>query len=214
MPVPEISEQDFETAVLTSELPVLVEFFLPLSNNSKLVAPEVEAAAKELEGKAVVVKMNVDKSPRIAGALRLTAIPTFVVFARGRPVAIKATPLKSKALVQLIEPFLPREEGAMMPVEAAEALKDEGVYAIDIREATSFSRAHIPNAKSFPLETIRERLAELHMLQAAYLIFYCRTGKDSKALALEIANDFPGVGYLEGGFLAWEAEQLPIERPD
>ena len=36
----------------------------------------------------------------------------------------------------------------------------------------------------------------------------------SKELATELATDFEAIGFLEGGFLAWEAEQLPIERPD
>src|SRR5260221_11351512 len=69
MPVPVISEQDFEQQVLMSELPVVVEFFRRESNMSKTVAPEVESAALDLEGKATFVKVDVDRSPRIAAAL-------------------------------------------------------------------------------------------------------------------------------------------------
>jgi rhodanese-related sulfurtransferase/thiol-disulfide isomerase/thioredoxin len=213
MPVPVVSEQDFEQNVLMNELPVVVEFFSPTSNMSKAAAPEVEAAAKDLEGKAVFVKVDVERSRRIVAALRVQGIPSFAVFVKGRPVALKSDVLRRKAIVDMVEPFLPRAEGAITPPELAEALRQKLVVAVDIREASSFGRAHIPSAVSFPLEDVRNRLAELHMLQAQ-LIFYCRTGKDSKELAFELAEQMPEVGYLEGGFLAWEAEQLPIERPD
>src|SRR5262244_3733751 len=85
--VPVVSEQDFEREVLRSELPVLVDFTADWCAPCKQVAPEVEALARELEGKAKVVKVDIDRSKRIAASLRIQAVPTFVVFARGRPVA-------------------------------------------------------------------------------------------------------------------------------
>ena len=45
-------------------------------------------------------------------------------------------------------------------------------------------------------------------------ILYCRTGLLSKELADKLAAQGVPVGFLEGGFLGWEAEQLPVERPD
>jgi len=95
------------------------------------------------------------------------------------------------------------------PVSASQG----ALTAVDTRDTRSYERAHIPGAVSFPLEEVRNRLAELHMLPTPP-IFYCRTGKESKELADELATQFENVGFLEGGLLAWEAEQLPIERPE
>jgi thioredoxin len=213
MAVPVVSEQQFEQEVLSSELPVLVDFYADWCQPCKVVAPEVEAAATELEGKAKVVKVDIDKSPRLAQALRIQGVPTFAVFHQGRPVALKSSVLKKKQLVQMVEPFLPRAEGAVKAPELAELIKEGQVVAVDTREASSFGRAHIPGAQSFPLEEIRTRLAELQLLAGAPIL-YCRTGKDSKELSEDLAKDGIQTGFLEGGFLAWESELLPVERPD
>ena len=63
-----------------------------------------------------------------------------------------------------------------------------------------------------PIDEIEGRLAELHMLPGAPIL-YCRAGDKTKELASELADGGVPVGFLEGGFLAWEAEALPIERP-
>ncbi|MFO0763134.1 MAG: rhodanese-like domain-containing protein, partial [Byssovorax sp.] len=87
------------------------------------------------------------------------------------------------------------------------------VVAVDTRDARSYERARIPGAANLPLEEIEGRLAELHMLPGEPIL-YCRSGDKSKELAEKLAAEGMPVGFLEGGFLAWEAEALPIERPD
>jgi rhodanese-related sulfurtransferase len=213
MSVPVISEQEFEGEVLTSELPVLIEFVAEWSKPCKVSAPEVDAVATELEGRARVVRVDIDKSPRLTQMLRVQNVPTYVVFLRGQPVTGKPGPLKKQALLAMLDRFLPRPEGAVRPAELAELLKQGALTPIDTRDASSFERAHIPGAKSFPLEEVKNRLAELHML-ASPPVFYCRTGVASKELADELAAEFESSGFLDGGLLAWEAEQLPIERPE
>src|ERR1700737_1172509 len=68
---PDVSERDFEREVLRSELPVLVEFTADWCQPCKAIAPEVEAFAREMAGKAKVVKIDIDKSPVIAQQLRI-----------------------------------------------------------------------------------------------------------------------------------------------
>jgi thioredoxin 1/putative thioredoxin len=213
MPVPTISEPDFEREVLRSELPVLIDFTADWCAPCKTVAPEVDAVAHELEGRAKVVKIDIDRSKRIAASLRIQAVPTFVVFNKGRPVAGDQGVLKRKQLRELLEPFLPRPEGAIRPVELAQLLAQRQVVPIDTRETAPFSRAHIPGAVNMPLEEIEGRLAELHML-AGEPVLYCRAGDKSKDLAKKLSEGGMPMAFLEGGFLAWEAEQFPIERPD
>jgi thioredoxin len=213
MPVPLISEQEFEREVIRSELPVLIDFTADWCAPCKTVAPEVEAVARELEGKAKVVKIDIDKSKRIATMLRIQAVPTFMVFHKGRPVAADQGVLKRNRLRELVEPFLPRAEGAIRAVELAQLMQQGQVVAVDTRDASSYGRARIPGATNIPIDEIEGRLAELHMLPGEPIL-YCRSGDKTKEMAEKLAESGVPVGFLEGGFLAWEAEQLPIERPD
>jgi thioredoxin 1/putative thioredoxin len=191
---------------------VLIDFTATWCAPCKTVAPEVEAIAHELDGKAKVVKIDIDKSKRIATSLRVQAVPTFMVFHKGRPVAADQGVLRRNQLRELIEPFLPRAEGAIRAMELAQLLQQRQVVPIDTREAAPFQRAHIPGAVNMPLEEIENRLAELHML-AAEPVLYCRAGDKSKELATKLAQGGLPVAFLEGGFLAWEAELLPVDRP-
>jgi thioredoxin-like negative regulator of GroEL len=208
-----IAEQDLEREVLRSELPVLVAFFAEWAKSCKAIQPDVEALAHELEGKAKVVAMDLDKSKRIAASLRIQTAPTFVVFHGGRPVAAEQGILRRAALREMIDPFLPRAEGAIRAVELAQAIKQGQAVAVDTREASSYNRARIPGAAHIPLEEIETRLAELHMLPNAPIL-YCRSGDKTKEMSDKLAEQGLQVGFLEGGFLAWEAEGLPVERPD
>jgi thioredoxin len=212
MPLKVIGEEEFEAEVLRSELPVLVDFMADWCQPCKVVAPEVEALAHELEGKAKCVRVDVDRSPRIAAMLRVKSVPTFVVFSQGRPVAAEQGAVRRARLRELLDPFLPRAQGAVRPEELAQLLQQPGVVAVDTRDAASFGRAHLPRAVSMPLEQIETRLAELTMLGVAVL--YCRGGAQSKELAERLGRDGMQVAFLEGGLLAWEAAGLPVERPD
>ncbi len=213
MSVPFVSEQDFEKEILRSELPVLIDFTASWCAPCKTVAPEVEAVARELEGKAKVVKIDIDKSKRIATSLRIQAVPTFMVFNRGRPVAAEQGVLKRTQLREMVEPFLPRAEGAIRAPELAQLLQQAQATPVDTRETAAFNRARIPFATNIPLEEIEGRLAELHMMGGAPVL-YCRSGDKTKEMAQKLADAGVPVAFLEGGFLAWEAEGLPIERPD
>jgi thioredoxin 1/putative thioredoxin len=213
MALPVIAEQDFEREVLRSELPVLIDFYADWCAPCKTVEPEVTALAHELEGKAKIVKIDIDRSKRIATSLRIQAVPTFMVFSRGRPVAAEQGVLRRNQLREMIEPFLPRAEGALRAMELAQAMRQGQAVAVDTRDARSYGRARIPGAAHIPIEEIETRLAELHMLPGEPIL-YCRSGDKTKEMTEKLAEQGMPVGFLEGGFLAWEAEGLPVERPD
>src|SRR5262249_41065452 len=82
--VPYVTERDFEREVLPSELPVLLEFTADWCEPCKAIAPEVEAFARDMQGRVKVVKVDVDKAPIIAQQLRIQSVPTFMVVAEGR----------------------------------------------------------------------------------------------------------------------------------
>jgi thioredoxin 1 len=211
--LPVVTERTFEQEVLTSELPVLLEFSAEWCGPCKQMAPDLLALARELEGKAKVVTLDIDKSPNIPRQMGVQSVPTFVVFHGGRPVGGKVGAMRKAELRALLEPYLPRAEGAIRPEELVQLLQAARVSLVDTREAPVFNRAHLPTAINLPLEEIETRLAELHMLPATPVL-YCRSGDRTKELAAKLAEQGLPVAYLEGGVLGWEAAGLKLERPD
>jgi thioredoxin 1/putative thioredoxin len=213
MAIPVIEERDFEREVLRSELPVLVDFYADWCGPCKTMEPDVVALAQELEGKAKVVKVNVDRAKVLAQRLRIQSVPTTMVFAQGRLGAAEVGALRKVQLRQMVEPFLPRAEGAIRAPEAAELLKQGQIALVDTRDPPVFGRMHLPGAVNIPLAEIPSRLAELHMLPAEPVL-YDRAGEQTKELAAKLAEEGTPVAFLEGGVLAWEAEGFPVDRPD
>jgi len=208
-----VTERDFEQEVMMSELPVLIEFSAEWCGPCKVILPELEALSRELEGKAKVVKIDIDKSPVIARQMGVQSVPTFVIFQNGRPVGGRVGALKRGQLREMLDPFLPRAEGALKPVEVASLLKAGRISLVDTREAAVFRRAHLPSAINLPIEEIEGRLAELHMLPNP-AVLYCRSGELTKDLAAKLAEQGLPVAFLEGGVLGWEAAGFSLERPD
>jgi thioredoxin 1/putative thioredoxin len=213
MPVTAVTEQSFEREILRSELPVLVEFGAEWCAPCKMVAPELEALARELDGKAKIVSIDIDRSPLIAREMGVRSVPTFVVFHQGRPVGGKVGALKRAELRQMLEPVLPRAAGALKPDEVAQLLRGGQISLVDTRDMPVFQRAHLPGAVNMPLDGIETRLAELHMLPGAPVL-YCRSGDQTKALAERLNEQGLDVAYLEGGVLGWEGSGFSLERPD
>jgi len=209
--IPMVTEREFEQEVIRSELPVLIEFTADWCGPCKQIAPDVAAFAEEMRGKVKVVKVDIDRAPVLARELRVQSVPTFMVFAQQRIVDVQVGAIRKKQMLAMVDPFLPRAEGAIKPAELAELIKQGVVIAVDTRDAPAFARAHIPGATHMPLEGLEGRLAELHMLPARPVL-YCRAGDKTKDVAGRLADQGLPVAFLEGGLLGWEAEARPIER--
>lgn len=74
---------NFETEVLKSELPVLVDFYADWCGPCKMVAPIVEQLAEEYAGKVKIGKINVDDCADVAMKYGVMSIPTFILFRQG-----------------------------------------------------------------------------------------------------------------------------------
>src|SRR5687768_6953504 len=109
--LPSVTEQNFEQEVLRSDLPVLVEFGAEWCGPCKTVAPELEALSRELNGKAKIVTVDIDRSPLLARELGIQSVPTFVIFHQGRPMGGRVGALRKAELRQLLDPVLPRAAG-------------------------------------------------------------------------------------------------------
>src|SRR3972149_5545405 len=87
MPKPaEVTDGSFESEVLKSNVPVLVDFWAPWCGPCRMVAPIVEELADEYDGKVSFVKLNTDDNPMTASRFGIRSIPTLLIFKGGQPV--------------------------------------------------------------------------------------------------------------------------------
>jgi len=78
----ELNDSTFDQTVSSSSV-LLVDFWAPWCGPCRMIAPVIEEIGSELAGKVVVAKVNVDDAPAVAGAHRVTAIPTLMIFKNG-----------------------------------------------------------------------------------------------------------------------------------
>jgi thioredoxin 1 len=81
--VSEVTDQSFEQEVLKANVPVLVDFWAAWCQPCRQLAPTVESVAQKYEGKAKVVKLNVDDNSQTAARYGIKGIPTLIVFSGG-----------------------------------------------------------------------------------------------------------------------------------
>jgi thioredoxin 1 len=82
----EFTDANWGSEVLGSEVPVVVDFWAPWCGPCRMLAPTIEKLAGELNGKVKVGKMNTDENQETPGGLKISAIPTVLVFHGGKEV--------------------------------------------------------------------------------------------------------------------------------
>jgi thioredoxin 1 len=82
----EFTDQNFEDEVIKSKQPVLVDFWATWCGPCQMQGPIIEEVAKEMEGKAKIGKLEVDKNNQTASKYNVMSIPTLIIFKEGKIV--------------------------------------------------------------------------------------------------------------------------------
>ena len=101
-----VTDADFDSHVLQSDVPVLVDFWAPWCGPCKMIAPALDQLAGEYAGKAKVVKVDVDQNPATAMKFRVRSIPMLLVFKDGQIHGQQIGAVGKAQLAQLIDKAL------------------------------------------------------------------------------------------------------------
>ena len=101
-----VSDDDFETSVLQSSEPVLVDFWAEWCGPCKAIAPTLEDIASNLGEKVTVAKLNIDDNPNTPSTYGVRGIPTLMLFVDGEVAATKIGALPPHKLTEWVEDAL------------------------------------------------------------------------------------------------------------
>lgn len=93
-----VTDSNFDTEVLNSEIPVLVDFWAEWCRPCQALMPVVEEIAKDYSGRVKVTKMNIEENPGTPGKYAIVGIPTLLIFKGGKLVGRKSGTMNKNQL--------------------------------------------------------------------------------------------------------------------
>ncbi len=101
-----VADQNFQTEVLTSPLPVLLDCWAPWCGPCRMVGPIIDELAREWKGRVKTAKLNVDENPQTSAKFQIRSIPTLLVFDRGQIKETMVGAMPKDEIVRRMTPYL------------------------------------------------------------------------------------------------------------
>lgn len=98
-----ITNDNFEQEVLQSKIPVMIKFTASWCGPCRVIQPILEEVAKEVEGKAEIVKLDIDDSSELAAKFKVKSIPTMIVFKNGEAIKTQIGSVPKSKILALFE---------------------------------------------------------------------------------------------------------------
>ena len=99
----DVNEENFDSIVINSDKPVLVDFWAEWCGPCKMLTPTIEAIAEEYKDKSSIVKINVDDAPAIATKYGIRSIPSILLFRNGDVVEQRVGAVSKEELTSLLD---------------------------------------------------------------------------------------------------------------
>lgn len=99
----QVTDSTFETDVLSSDKPVIVDYWAEWCGPCKMIAPVIDEIAKEYEGKLTVAKINIDENQETPQKYAVRGIPTLMIFKDGEVAGTKVGAMSKSQLSAFID---------------------------------------------------------------------------------------------------------------